>query len=84
MSTEKRVTFDAEGQPVVTLTISGWHDVFRFAWAMGHLQCESADTARRIGGSLRRKLGAERFGEMNQRFTGKTTYAWVRDDEAAA
>lgn len=84
MTTEKRVTFNEEGAPVVTLTITGWHDAFRFAWAMSHLQCDFSDVGRRIGGSLRRNLGAARFKDMNQHFTGKETYKWVRDDDLLA
>ena len=81
MSTEKKVTFDAEGQPIVTVTIAGWHDAFRFAWAMSHLQCDFSDVARRIGGSLKRKVGAQAFADMSAHFTSNETYRWIRDDD---
>lgn len=80
MSTEKIVTFTEHGEPVVTIRITGWDDAFRFAWAMGHLQCDYADVARRIAGSLRRRLGAKAFREMNERFTSSRSLAWVRED----
>lgn len=83
MSTEKRVTFNEHGEPTVVITIKGWDDAFRFAWAMAHLQCDFSDVGRRIAGSLRRKLGAARFAEWQQRFTGKRTLSWVRDDPEA-
>lgn len=80
MSIEKRVTFDGEGQPKVVITVTGWHDVFRFSWAMAHLQCDFADVARRIGGTLKRRIGAARFQAMNAHFTGNESLGWVRDD----
>jgi len=80
MSTEKRVTFDAYGEPVVTITIKGWHDAFRFAWAMAHLQTDFSGVGRRIGSSLRRRLGAAKFKDWQLHFTGGETYRWARDD----
>lgn len=81
MSTEKRVTFNEYGEPVVVITIKGWDDAFRFAWAMGHLQCDFSDVARRIAGSLRRHMGSKNFGEFQHRYTSRTSLKWVRDDE---
>lgn len=83
MATSKRVTFNEYGEPKVVVTIEGWHDAFRFAWALAHLQCDFADVGRRIGGSLRRRLGAKQFREFHARFTdGPLT--WVRDDPEEA
>lgn len=79
MATDKRVTFNDYGEPVVVITIRGWDDAFRFAWALAHLQCEFVDLGRRIGGSLRRRLGAERFREFHARFTSGSLH-WARDD----
>ena len=81
MSTEKRVTFTEHGEPVVTIRITGYHDAFRFAWAMAHLQCDFADVGRRIGGSLRRRLGAKQFRAMHEHFTSSTPLSWTRDDK---
>lgn len=78
MSTEKRVTFNDYGEPHIVVTIDGWHDAFRFAWAMSHLQCDFSDVGRRIGGSLRRRIGSARFREMHEHFTGNTTLRWTR------
>lgn len=83
MATDKRVTFNEHGEPVVTLTITGWHDAFRFAWAISHLQCDFADVGRRIAGSLRRRIGAKAFADYQERFTSNRALAWVRDDEVS-
>lgn len=80
MATEKRVTFNDHGEPQVVVTITGWSDAFRFAYAMGHLQCDFSDVARRIGGSLRRRLGAAAFRDLHEHYTGGRTLAWVRDE----
>ncbi len=84
MSVEKRVTFTEFGEPVVNIKITGFDDAFRFAWAMGHLQCDFSDVGRRIGGSLRRHIGAKRFRELHEHYTSNRTLAWVRDDEDVA
>lgn len=82
MATEKRVTFNDHGEPQVVITITGWDDAFRFAWAMGHLQCDFADVARRVGGSLRRRIGAAEFRRMHEHFTGDDRIGWARHDPA--
>lgn len=84
MATEKKVTFNAHGEPTVVVTITGWHDAFRFAWALGHLQVEFADMGRRIGGSLKRRLGAKGFTALNKHFTGNESLRWMRNDEELA
>jgi hypothetical protein len=82
VSVSKRVTWNEHDEPTVTIVIEGWSDAFRFAWAMGHLQCDFADVARRIGGSLKRRVGAAEFARFHAHFTsGPIT--WVRDDEPA-
>lgn len=78
MSTDKRVTFNEHGEPVVTVTILGWDDAFRLSWALAHLQCDFADVGRRIGSSLRRKLGAVRWREMHARYSSGPV-EWARD-----
>ncbi len=81
MSTSKRVTFDEYNQPHVIITIVGWDDAFRFAWALGHLQTDFADLGRRVGGSLRRRIGAEQFRTLHQRFTSNERIGWTRGEE---
>lgn len=80
MAVEKRVTWTEHDEPIVAITITGWDDAFRFSWAMAHLQCDFSDVGRRIGGSLRRHIGASRFRELNKHFTSNRTLRWVRDD----
>lgn len=79
MSVEKRVTFNDYDEPVVTITITGYDDAFRFGWALAHLQCESADLGRRIGGSLKRKLGAGEFRRLHAHFTSNKRLTWARE-----
>lgn len=81
MAVRKRVIFNAADEPVLTVTVTGHHDVFRFAWAMAHLQCDFSDVGRRIAGSLKRHMGVERFREIHEHFTSNKTLRWVRDDD---
>lgn len=80
MAAEKRVTWSESGEPTVTITMTGWDDAFRFAWALAHLQCEFADLGRRIGGSLRRKIGGKAFQERQRPYVSNGTLQWLRDD----
>lgn len=80
MSVSKRVTFSDNGEPIVAITITGWDDAFRFSWAMAHLQCEFNAVARRIGGSLKRHLGAKRFQELHSHYTSGPC-SWARDEQ---
>ena len=71
MATSKRVTFNEHGEPKVVITIEGWSDTVRFGWAIQHLQCDFADVGRRIYGSLRKRLGAKRWRELELHYTGR-------------
>lgn len=71
MASEKRVSFNDRDEPTVVITITGWSDVIRFSWALQHLQCDFVDLGRRIDGSLRRRLGAKRWRELLDHFTGR-------------
>lgn len=73
MAVEKRVTFNEHGDPHVVITIDGWSDVVRFGWAIQHLQCDFSAVGRRIFDSLRRKVGASRWREIEAHFTGRRT-----------
>jgi hypothetical protein len=55
----------------VVITLEGHHDVFRFAWAMRHLQCEFSAVGGKIMDGLKRKLGAERYNQLEDHFTGR-------------
>lgn len=71
MSIEKRVTKSSDGEPVLTVTVRGVDDVFRFAWHMMHGQCEFADKGRLTMRSLRRQIGASYFTAMSRRMLGR-------------
>ena len=80
MSVSRIVEFAEDGDPTVTVTVTGSHDVLRFTYAMSHLQCEFADVARKIGGTLKRRWGAKTFRDLHKRLVGTDTYPWIRHD----
>lgn len=71
MAISKRVTFNDHGEPKVVITVEGWSDAVRLAWALQHLQVEFGELGRRIYGSLRKRLGAKRWREYEAHFTGR-------------
>lgn len=75
MTTKKqRITFDEHGAPKVVITIEGWADALRFAWAMRHLPHDFAAVGSSVQKSLKRKLGARRYSELCLHFTGRPAY----------
>lgn len=73
MSIDKKVTFNAYGEPKVVITLQGWSDVLRFTDRMFGWQCEFGDTARRIHLSIRKRLGAKEHRRVNDHFLGRTS-----------
>lgn len=72
--TTKRLTFN-DGEPKLVITVVGHSDVFRFAWAMQHLQCDFADVGFRVYDGLKRRMGAKRFRQLEEHFTGRKPLA---------
>jgi hypothetical protein len=59
---EKRLTSNAAGDSVLTITVTGAYDAYRFAHGMRTLQCEFARKGQLALDSLRRQLGRRRYG----------------------
>lgn len=59
---EKRLSRNEHRDPVLTLTLTGVHDVYRFAFGMTYMQVEFCAVGRKALASLRRQLGRERYG----------------------
>jgi hypothetical protein len=67
----KRVTRGPGGEPVLTVTVTGVDDVFRFAYHMMHGQCEFADKGRLTMRALRRQIGGPYFQAISRRMLGR-------------
>lgn len=52
------VTTNKFGEPTVTITLTGYHEIYRFAEHMEHGQVEFADAGNTIIRKLRRRLTA--------------------------
>lgn len=73
----------ADGDAVVTITITGESDIHRFAYNLLDDQCEFAEMGRNILKSQRRRLGRATWVHMWKTFHGETskplTFSWKRD-----
>lgn len=58
------------GQPVLTIRITGWHDMFRIAWVLCHAHVEFVAVGRAAFRHLARRLGKRTFASFDQRLTG--------------
>ena len=67
---------DEHGDPVLTITVTGWHDIFRLQWNLLHAQCEFSAAARKSCQWMRRSLGAARYDTFDQSMTGGKTIAY--------
>lgn len=70
MTTEYKRGRDQHGTPVLTITITGAHDIFRLNWALLHAQCEFSEAASKTYQWLRRVMGADRFDNVDRSLTG--------------
>ena len=61
------------GDPVLVITITGWHDIFRLNWNLLHAQCEFSAAARKTFQWMRKSIGAKRYDEFDQSMTGGKT-----------
>lgn len=71
MSTQlSNLAWNEHGDPVMTLTITGVHDVFRFAHHLTRGQCEFADVGQRVLRRLKRRMGSPRYGAYDESMHG--------------
>lgn len=66
-------TRNEHGDPVLTITIVGWHDIFRLCWNLLHAQVEFSAESRKVFQWMRRSLGAKRYDEFDRSMTGGKT-----------
>lgn len=70
MSTTYKRGRNEHNDPVLTITVTGAHDIFRLNWNHLHAQCEFSDAARDTYAWLRRVMGAGRFDYLDKSLTG--------------
>lgn len=70
MSAEYRRTRNQHGDPVLIITVTGSHDIFRLNWNLLHAQCEFSAEARGTYRWLRRVMGAGPFDYLDKSLTG--------------
>jgi hypothetical protein len=73
MSTTYKRSRTKHGDPVLTITVVGWHDIFRVTENLLHAQCEFADASRKTLQWMRRGLGASRYDAFDKSMTGGKT-----------
>ncbi len=73
MSTTTERTRNEHGDPVLTITVVGFYDIFRLSWNLLGAQVEFSEQARKTFQWMRRSLGASRFDEFDQSMTGGKT-----------
>jgi hypothetical protein len=59
------------GDPVLTFTVTGWGDVYRFAYNLTHDQVEFAAAGRSIIAKLKRRLGKVRYRQLTDYWHGR-------------
>jgi hypothetical protein len=79
-----RVFTDDYGQPVVVITLVGWHSIHRFAYNMLGWQCEFSVMGRKILKSHRRAAGRANWKAIWTMYHGAhekpMTFYWGTDD----
>lgn len=80
---EYKATRNKHGEPVVTITLTGGHEIHRFAYNLLKHQCEFARMGTRILKGQRRRMGKERWDAMWRMYHGEAekpmTFFWGRD-----
>jgi hypothetical protein len=79
-----RYSRNEHGEPVVTITLVGWHVIHRFAYNLLSHQIEFARMGTDILRVQRRRIGRERWGLIWRMYHGEhskpMTFRWKRDD----
>lgn len=76
MSIETRHARNRHGDPVLTITITGWHDIFRTSWNFCHDQVEFVDKGSKALQWMRRSLGAKKYDAFDKSMTGGKSKRW--------
>lgn len=76
MSVRNRMTTNVYGDPVLTITVEGTHDVYRLALHLERGQVEFAKQGRNVLTKLRRHLGKARMRSLIDYYSGRT---WKRE-----
>jgi hypothetical protein len=78
-----RATRNEHGEPVVTITLVGWHEIHRFAYNLLKHQCEFAEMGRKILKYQRKAIGREQWNRIWAMYHGEhdkpMTFIWKRD-----
>ncbi|HZM83804.1 MAG TPA: hypothetical protein VFC19_49430 [Candidatus Limnocylindrales bacterium] len=61
---------DEYGNPVATITVSGWQDIYRLQINMMHAQIEFGSLARKCFVWMRKRMGAKKFDEFDRSLGG--------------
>lgn len=69
-------TRNSGGDPVWTITVTGWHDIFRLAWNLVHCQVEFVKHGSKALQWQRQANGAESFDRFDQSMTGGKAKRW--------
>jgi len=77
VSADYRRTTNEHGDQVLTITVTGAHDIFRLNWNLLHAQCEFSASARDTYRWLRRAMGAGRFDYLDKQLTGGKAKPWA-------
>lgn len=79
MTTEYKRSRNKHGDPVLTITVTGWHNIFRLNWNLLHAQSEFSAEARKTYQWMRRVVGAKNYDKFDQMMTsGKTRKYSIR------
>lgn len=75
---ESRIRKNKDGEPVWTFKVTGYHDMFRLAFALGHCQVEFLAEGIKAFRYIRRRWSRAAFAEFDRRMTGGKVveYGW--------
>ncbi len=71
---KKRLSRNAAGDPVLTVTVTGSHDVYRFGWYLTRNATDHARLGRNILRSFRRQVGPGPWAWYQRYFHGDGGY----------
>lgn len=81
---KRRVTSNRHGEPVLTITVTGHHDLYRLARLLQHGQVDLAELGRKIRDSQRRLLGPDGWASLTGHMGDEPPELEIRRLQAAA